>query len=112
MVPPKSQGNLPRLERLDDQLRMLGTGGSNLLQILRVRVPFFLLLGNGDRDIAPVLNLVPKLFEPRFKSGDAHRRRPHVDAATRLAKVQRDPNHPNFLGSDVGGRCDRHREIL
>ena len=42
-------------------------------------------------------------LETRLKPGHTNGRWPHVDAAPRLPQVQRDSNHANLLGNDVGG---------
>ena len=44
-----------------------------------MRIAFLFLLGDRNRHIAPVLDLVPELFEARFKSSHPHGRRAHVD---------------------------------
>ena len=49
MISAQRQRNLSRLQRLDHQFRMLGAGRGNLLQIFGVRVAFFFLFRNRDR---------------------------------------------------------------
>ena len=105
MISAEGQRNFSGLERLDHQLRMLGAGRGDFLQILRVRVAFFLLFRHGDGDVAAVFDLVAERLEARFESGDADRRRSHVDAAARLAEIERHTDDANFSGRDVGGAC-------
>ena len=73
--------NFACFQSLQDKFRVLGAGGRDLFQIFRVRVAFFLLLGDGDGDVAAVLDDVAEGFETSFKAGDAHCRRAHVYAA-------------------------------
>ena len=73
--------NFACFKRLEHQLRVLGAGRSNFFQILGVGIAFFFLLRNGYGNVAAVFDFVPERFEARFESGDAHRGRPHIDAA-------------------------------
>ena len=67
----------------------LGAGVGDLLQIARVRFPETLGFGNRDGDIAAVVDRVAQRLQPGFKSGNPHRRGPHIHAAARLAQIQR-----------------------
>ena len=57
---------------------MFSASGCDLLQVLRVRITLFLLLGNGNRHVAGIFNYVPEGFETGFQAGHAHGGRPHV----------------------------------
>ena len=102
MIAAERQRDFSGLERLDHQFGMFRAGGGDFFQIFGVRVAFFFLLGNGDGDVATVFDVVPERFEPRFEAGDANGRWAHVDAAARLAEVERNADDANFPGSDVG----------
>ena len=104
VVAAQHQRNLAGFQRLQHQFGVLGAGGGDFFQILRVGSAFLLLFRDGDGNIAAVFDHVSQGFQARFQAGDAHRRRPHVDAAARLAKVERNADHADLLGSDAGGR--------
>src|SRR5258708_22217742 len=82
---------------------MLGAGRGDLLQILGVSVAFFFLFGYGNGYVATILNFMAEGFEARFKSCDAHSRWSHIDAATRLAEIEGNPDDADFPGNDAGG---------
>src|SRR5579872_2360497 len=104
MIAAQSDWNLARLQRFHDELRVLGAGRSNLLQILRVRIAFLFLLGNGHRNIPRVFDHVPQCLQPRFETSDAYCRGPHIHSAARLAQIERDADDANLARSDAGER--------
>jgi putative methionine-R-sulfoxide reductase with GAF domain len=63
-------------------------------------VPFF--RGN---DVAGVFDDVAESFQLGFESGDANRRRPHVNAATLLAKVERNADYLDGAAENASERC-------
>jgi hypothetical protein len=83
---------------------MLGAGGCDLFQILRVRVALFFLLGNRDGHIASVFDLVAQRFQSRFQASHANRGRSHIHAAAGLAKVKGNANNANLTGRDAHDR--------
>src|ERR1700721_3386354 len=107
MISAEGKRNFSGLECLDHQLRMLGAGCSDLLQILRVSVAFLLLFRNRDGNVAAVFHLVSQGLKASLKSGHADRRWAHVDATARLAKTEGATAAANFSGRDVGRRGSR-----
>ena len=95
---------VPASSVLSTKFGVLGAGRGDFFQVLRVGGAFLFLFRDGDGDVAAVFHLVPQSFEARFKSGDAHRRRPHIDAAPRLPEVERDADDADFAARDVGRR--------
>ena len=81
MIAAQRERNLPCLQRLDDQLGVLGAGRRDFLQVLRVRVAFLLLLGDSNRNVAAVLHLVAERLQTcspvrrRARPTDPYRRR-------------------------------------
>ena len=68
-------------------------------------VAFFFLFGNGDRDVAAVIDFMAESFEASFESRDPDSGWPHIDAAAGLAEVERDSDYTDLFAGDVGGRC-------
>ena len=73
-------------------------------------VAFFLLLGNRNGDVAAIFHFMTESFKPRFESGHAHGRRPHIHAAPRLAEIEGNADDANLArDSDCARRTGRHR---
>src|SRR5262249_25497826 len=114
MVSTENERDFAGFERLHHQFGALGAGGSDFFQVFRVGGAFFFLLGDGNGDIAAVFDVVADRFQARFESSDADGRGTHVDAAARLAEVERDADDAELLWSDAGERCVRswgHEEV-
>src|SRR5215831_5746851 len=101
VIPAQHERDFPRFERFEHEVRALGAGGGDFLQIFRVGVAEFFLFGNGDRDVAAVLNDVADGFEAGLEAGDAHGGGAHVDTAARLAEVEGDANDTDLFGGDA-----------
>ncbi len=114
--PPRRERNLSRFERLNHQFSLSGTGLGYLVQILGVRVAFRFGFQHGDRNIAAVLDIVAQCFELGLQPGNPHRRRAHVDTATRLAEIERHSDDADVFGFDVlqrfGNWTGRHKRFL
>src|SRR2546423_1754912 len=86
MIPAQRERNFAGLERFHYKLGMLGASGRDLLQIFGVRVALFLLLRNGDGDIAAVFHFVPERLQSRLESGrtlpNLRRSRYHLKASS------------------------------
>src|ERR1700688_1257209 len=104
MISAEGKRNFSGLECLEHQLRMLGAGCSDLLQILRVSVAFFLLFRNRDGNVAAVFHLVSQGLKASLKSGHADRRWAHVGATARLAKIEGGLDDATFSAGEVGRR--------
>ena len=63
--------------------------GGDLRQILLLRIARVDGLLRRRIDVAVVAHLVAERAQPIGNSGNAHRRRPHVDAATAAAQIER-----------------------
>ena len=66
-----------------------------------LRIACRLGFGQRDRDVACILHDVAESLELGFQSGNAHGRGPHVDAAARLAEVERHADDADLLGLNV-----------
>src|SRR5277367_323131 len=114
MIAAQRDRDFVRLQRLDHELRMLGAGCGNLLQIFRMRITFLLLLSYGDSDVSAVLDDVSDRLKTRLEAGDADRRRPHIHAAARLAEVERNANNTNLSRNNARegwGSCSHKFEL-
>src|SRR5579862_6441525 len=111
MIATEGERDFSQLQRFDYQLRVLGTGCRNFLQIFSMRVAFFLLLGDGHGNVATIFDFVAESFEARFESSNAHSRRAHVDTAAGLTEIKGNANDADFARNDGGGRraCSHHR---
>ena len=105
MISTKRKRDFSGFEGLDDELGMLGARGRDFFQIFRVSVAFFFLLRDGDGNVAAVLDFVTEGLEAGFQAGHADGRRSHIDAASRLAKVEGNANDADFSGRDARGAC-------
>jgi len=105
MIAAEDERDLAGFERLQHHIGALGAGGSDFLEVFGVSRAFFFLLGDGDGDVAGVLDNVPDGFKAGFESGDADRRWTHVNAAAGLAKIKRNANHADLTGSDAAVGC-------
>ncbi len=103
MISAERERDFAGLESLYHQLGVLGAGGGDFFQVFGVGGAFFLLLGNGDGDVAAVFDFVAEGFEAGFESGDADGGRSHIDAAAGLAEIEGNADDADFAGSDVGG---------
>ena len=102
VIAAEDEGTLPASSVFSTRSALLGAGGGDFLEILGVGGAFFLLLGDGDGDVAGIFDNVADGFEAGFESGDADGGRAHVDAAAGLAEVERNANHANLARGDVG----------
>src|SRR5271155_3810789 len=111
MVAAEDEWNLAGFEGLQDHIGALYTRGRDFLEVFCMGRAFLFLLGDGDGDVASVLDRVSDGFEARFKSGDTDGGRTHVNPAAGLAKVKRDADDTNLARSDaaVGRASLRHR---
>ena len=105
MIASKHDRNFARLQSFQHLVGVFGTGRGDLFQIFGVRVPFLLLLGNRDGNIATVLHHMAEGFQTSLQTSHADRRWSHIYAAPRLSQVERYTGHPNLLGNDAGERC-------
>src|SRR6266404_74820 len=111
MITAQNEWHLPGFQSLHDQFGLLAASSSNLSQVLGVRIAFFLLFSNGNRDIPGVFHYVSQGFQPRFEPRNSDRRRPPVHTSTRLAKVEGNTDDANLLGSNAGSACARKGHI-
>ena len=102
MIAAQSNRHLAGFQRLHHEFRVLGAGRGDLLQIFCVGIAFFLLLGNGDGDVSGVFDNVTERLQSRFETSDPHCRGTHIDAAARLAEVERYTDDTNLAGRDAG----------
>ena len=110
MISAEDQRNFAGLERFENEVSAFGASRGNFLQVLGVRRAFFFLLRDGDGDVAGVFDDVADGFEAGFESGDADGGWTHVDAAARLAEVERNADHADLAGSDTAvGRGSCHK---
>jgi hypothetical protein len=65
---------------------------------------FFLGFGNGNSNIAAVLDDKTKRLKPRFQSGNTDRRRSHIDTTARLPEIEGHANHANLARRELR-RC-------
>ena len=105
VVSAQHQRNFAGFQRLQDQFGMLGAGGGDFLQILRMGSALLLLFGDRDGNIAAVFDDVADGLETGFEPGDTNRGRAHVHAAAGLAQIERDSDHPNLLGMMLVKLC-------
>src|SRR6185312_594334 len=100
-----------RFKRLKNKIGALNASGCDFLQILRVLVSYFLLFGDCYGNVAAVFYDMPKRLKPGFEASNAHGGGPHVHATTRLPKIQRHTDHPDFFRTDAGegSSCRRHK---
>ena len=103
MVSTQNHWRLAIGQRVDDRLCLLGARLGNLLQVARIFLPNGLGLGDRNRDIPTVSNMVTKRFQLRFQAGNPHRRRTHVHTPPRLPQVQRHTND-----ADLPSRMSLH----
>src|SRR5208283_585016 len=96
MIATKDERNFARFERLQDEVSTLGAGRGDFLEVLGIGRAFFLLLGDGDGDIAGVFDNVSNGFKARFQFGNADSGRSHVNPAAGLAKIKRNANDSNL----------------
>ncbi len=66
------------------------------VQVAGLRAPRSLGLGDFNADIAAVGDLVAKRLKPRFKAGNPHGGRSHVDAAAAGSHVERNAQNVDF----------------
>ena len=112
--PPRTSGIAPRDARLRRRARRSARtsrgspGGS-----ARARRRSAVASGNGGLDVALVAHVVPEAREPLLEPGVPHRRRPHVDAASPLAEVERGADDRDLaLSSAHGGEPTRDAATL
>ena len=88
-----------------DQVGVLLAGRGDLPEITGVQLAGIFLLGEGYGDIAGIFDDVAEGFQLGFESGDANRRRPHVNPAALLTKVERNANHLDGAAENASERC-------
>src|SRR5271169_156098 len=112
MITAEDERNFAGLERLQHQVGALGAGGGDFLEIFGVGRAFFLLLGDGNGDVAGIFDDVSDGFETGFEPSDADGRRTHVNAAAGLTEVERDANHADLARGDAAVGCASLRHTL
>ena len=99
-------------EGAQDLFGCVCAGLGDLLEVAGVLLADLLGFGDGNSDVAAVIDFVAEGLQARFKSRDSDGRRAHVHAAARGSEIERDAD--NFdaprgqrLHSGVGGtsRC-------
>ena len=104
MISAENQRNFAGFQRLQHEVGALGAGGGDFLEVFGAGGAFFLLLGDGDGNVASIFDDVPDGFKARFESGNADRGRPHVNAAPGLAKIERNADHTDVARGDAAER--------
>src|SRR5208283_5212627 len=113
VIAAEDERNLAGFERLQYQFGALGAGGGDFLEVFGIGRACFFLLGNGDGNVAGILDNVPDGFKARFQSGNANGGGTHVNPAAGLAKVKRNTDHANVARGDaaVGRAALWHSEL-
>src|SRR5262249_51819214 len=101
MIASQDHWNHAFLQGLQNKLSFFRAGGRNFLQVLRVRIAFFLGLGNRDRDVSTILDDQAKRLELRFESGNANCGWTHVDATARLSEIKRNAYDTDLARRDL-----------
>src|ERR1700732_5007235 len=101
MIAAEDERNFAGFERLQYQVGTLDAGCGDFFEVFGVGGSFFFLLRDGHSDVAGIFDNVPDGFEACFESGDADRGRTHVNAAARLAEVERNTDHADLAWSNV-----------
>ena len=110
MIASEDYRRLASFQRLQHQLGLLGASGGDFSEVLGARIAFFLLLGNSNGDVPGIFDDEAQRLETSLQASHAHRRWAHVHAPARLAEIERDADHANFLARKVGSCC-RHSLI-
>jgi len=111
VIASKNERNLPGFERLQYHIGALGAGSGDLLEVFEISRACFFLLGDGDGNVAGILDNVPDGLKARFQSGNPNGGRTHVNPAAGLAKVKRNTDHADVARRDaaVGRAALSHR---
>ena len=79
MIASKNERNLPGFERLQYHIGALGAGSGDLLEVFEISRACFFLLGDGDGNVAGILDNVSDGFKARFQARNPNGRRTHVN---------------------------------
>src|SRR5258708_1192991 len=104
MITAQDERNFAGFERLQYQVGALDAGCGDFFEVFGVSRSFLFLFGDSDGDVASVFDNVSNALKARFESGDADGGRTHVNAAARLAEVERNADHADLAWSDVAER--------
>src|SRR5271154_6151499 len=101
MIAPENERNLAGFERLQHQVGALHARGRDFLEVFGIGRAFFLLLGDGDGDVAGVFDNVADSFEAGFESGNTNGGRTHVNSTAGLSEIERNADDSNLARSDA-----------
>jgi hypothetical protein len=101
VVAAEGEGDLAEFEGLEHQLGLGFARLSNLFEVLGAGISLGLRFQHGDGDVAGVFDVVAEGLELGFETRHAHGGRAHVDAAARLAEIERHADDSDVLGFDV-----------